>query len=239
MGASFVTGRAEPSIARRSSLGVYAGLMVVCAGAVGWAIYDRQSRSEELGEIRRTLAALEERPKLASTPRRSPIYVSRDVSSAGSSAPAAAEARAETEAADEDPSPAPQDEDLAEPTPEQRAAASRARYQHIQSVFESQTAADYDPVRASRLESSVNPALEALRDRAKDLKLGQLECRGRMCGVDVSFKSSSDASLLFDSLTRATTELGDSMPLVHLVMLPQDQQGEHSGRAYFEWRPTK
>lgn len=239
MGGSFVTRSAEPSAARGNSVVVYAGLVTVCLGALGWALHDRHTRSHELGEIRQSLAALEQGRTLDAEAQPRPIYVTREVAAGRSPGKEAAEPNAEAESADEEPESAGRGEERDEPTPEQRLAAARGRFQHIQGIFESQTAADYDPVRTGRLESSVKPALETLKEKAKDLKLGQLECKGRMCGLDVAFKSSSDGGLLYNTLTRSTMEMGDSMPLVHLVMLPADQDGQHTGRAYFEWHPTK
>jgi hypothetical protein len=124
-----------------------------------------------------------------------------------------------------------------EPLPEEHERVARGRFDHIQGIFAAQKASDFEPVRARTLEREVSPALAELVQQRKNIELGSLECRGRMCGVDVALDGGEDADLLERTVRQALMKHEGVLPLIHLVTYVGDRPGKHVGRLYFEWLP--
>jgi len=125
-----------------------------------------------------------------------------------------------------------------EPSADERAKAERARFDHIQGIFTAQKASDFQPDRARTLEREVSPALAELPKQRKSVELGSLECRGRMCGVDVAFNGTADADVLERTVRTALLGHQGALPLIHLATYVGDRPDKHVGRLYFEWLPA-
>jgi hypothetical protein len=122
-------------------------------------------------------------------------------------------------------------------TAEERTALRKARFDHIQGIFESQSAHDYEPTRARRLETAFAGVVERLRREAPELDLGKLECRGRMCAADVSFDDPARGSLVYKSALDAVILLGEGQPRPHVIVQDGERPGQQTGRVFFEWMP--
>jgi hypothetical protein len=125
-----------------------------------------------------------------------------------------------------------------EPSAEERAQAARARFAHIQGIFTAQKASDFEPDRARTLEREVSPALAELPKQRNSIELGSIECRGRMCGVDVALDGPADADLLDRTVRTALIGHQGDLPLIHLVLYVGDRPDKQVGRLYFEWLPA-
>jgi hypothetical protein len=139
-----------------------------------------------------------------------------------------------TEAATEVTDPGENDE----PSAAERAKAERARFDRIQGVFTAQKASDFQPDRVRALEREVSPALTELAKQRRSIELGSLECRGRMCGVDVALTGTADAGVLEQTVRTALLGHEGAMPLIHLITYAGDGPDKHVGRLYFEWLPA-
>jgi hypothetical protein len=103
-------------------------------------------------------------------------------------------------------------------------------------AFESQTSESYDGQRVARLRDAWDAALEAV-PASGDLRLGALDCRGRLCAMTVSFRDDAQAEAMVEAARTAAQKADpqSAAPGVHFVTLPQDPDGTTSGTLVFEW----
>lgn len=120
-------------------------------------------------------------------------------------------------------------------TAEERRRKRQGRFDHIQDIFRTQSAKDFDPVRAQKLERALAPTLAEAARAGGTLEVGFLECRGRMCGVDLSFDEPTEVPALKAAVTQAVLTLHEGAPLVHLVTHAGDTGKKNVGRLFFEW----
>jgi hypothetical protein len=126
-----------------------------------------------------------------------------------------------------------------EPSTEERAQLRRARFDHIERIFVGQTPSDFQPERARSLEGAVAPALSELTKSRAGLALGSVDCRGRMCGVEVGFDDVADVAALEQAMETAVRAPEIGAPLIHIVTRAGERgEKQNVGRLYFEWLPA-
>jgi hypothetical protein len=205
---------------------------VICGGVIAALWIRVESQRDELGRTRAELSSairlVEAKPPQVhivterSSPAFAPAAPTRDDSSRALPSPEAT-----------DPG------EVGQASPEEQGRIADARFAHIQGIFAAQKASDFEPERARALEREVSPALGELVKQRKSIELGAMECRGRMCGVDVVLADPTDAASLDSTVRLALMKHEGQPPLVHLVTRAGDQAGKHAGRLYFEWLPPQ
>jgi hypothetical protein len=129
--------------------------------------------------------------------------------------------------------------EVEEPSPAERVKMRQARFDHIERIFVGQTSADFQPERARSLEQAVAPALSELTKSRAGLESGSVDCRGRMCGVEVGFDDVADVDALEQAMQMAVSRPELGAPLVHIVTRAGEPgEKQNVGRLYFEWSPA-
>lgn len=206
-------------------------LLLAAIASVGWMAMRLTAYEERIDELR---AAQE---KQRAPPARSVTYV------VGMAPPPAQT----VEAAPDEAVPPPEWDDGAleeaetppEPrTLEERVAAQVARYEHLTDVFEQQDAADYDVARTRFFTATLSERLDDV-ELPDAVRLGDVECRGRMCALAVEFPDPGQIAPL-KRVTQAVVadaiSEGHDPPRVHFMTRPAQDGSEREGRFFFEWR---
>jgi hypothetical protein len=124
-----------------------------------------------------------------------------------------------------------------EASAEERRQAAVDRHQRLMDAFQGQTAADYQPRRSQALVDNWEVNREALGTRP-DRTLGEMDCRGRMCTLPVTFGGDEALAGVVAAARRSARGVGvDSggAPLVHFMALPAGLDGTAKGSFFFEW----
>jgi hypothetical protein len=204
--------------------------------AVGYLWYQNSAYEDRLGR------AQDEIDKLAKRQNHAPERVIRNVYYVTDDRESEQEAQAPIAAAVAEPAadvaeqpPEPELQEIRDLTPTERTAIGKERLAHIEGVMNSLSDdAEYHQ-RTAALGELLAPTLSELD--SPELSLGEFECRGRMCAVDVRFEQTRAIAPLSSAADRAVAEVGleHGPPLVHLVTYPTEDGSENVGRMYFEW----